>query len=371
MRLLYVALTRAKERLFVTGTVNGSTSFEKLEKRVRDVVLSPTPYSILSLHSYMGMIHAALLSCKEKEKWEFILNPEVPTVDGGGEEEVKPLDQEKVRELVSTLEARLSFTYPHGHLVCLPKKLSVSHLKPGILDGTQEETTSYETPSEPPLKEIVSMPQVEEAPDEEIPLDDGPERWFRMPTAYTGAVGAKATDKGIATHMFMQFCDFGNLLKNGVGEETKRLLAKGYLSQQQADIMRPYELELFRKSELLYTMCGATHIWRELRFNIHLPAHLFTENEDFKVVVQNETVFVQGVIDAVIETPMGELILVDYKTDRLTREERANPALAAAKLRKRHSQQLFYYGEAVKAIFGKTPTRTLIYSLQMGTTFEV
>jgi ATP-dependent exoDNAse (exonuclease V) beta subunit len=75
---------------------------------------------------------------------------------------------------------------------------------------------------------------------------------------------------------------------------------------------------------------------------------------------------VQGVIDCLLFYPDGRYVLIDYKTDYLTEEERKDPALAAAKLRGRHGHQLTYYGLACEKMLGRPPEAILIYSLPLG-----
>ena len=80
---------------------------------------------------------------------------------------------------------------------------------------------------------------------------------------------------------------------------------------------------------------------------------------------------VQGVIDLFYTNANGELILCDYKTDRLTKEELRDPAAAAQMLSARHGRQLSYYAMALEEICGKRPDRILIYSLPLGGTVDV
>ncbi len=112
-------------------------------------------------------------------------------------------------------------------------------------------------------------------------------------------------------------------------------------------------------------------MWREFRFNIKLPATLFAQEPERQEELADETIFAQGVIDMLLEMPNGDLVLIDYKTDRFTREEMENPSLASKKMRGRHSIQLSFYGDAVREIFGKRPAKTLVYALQLGYTIEV
>ena len=131
------------------------------------------------------------------------------------------------------------------------------------------------------------------------------------------------------------------------------------------------EAELFRNSELLLAMRAAKSLYRELRFNVRLPAEMFATEENAKELYRGREILVQGVIDCLIEDENGEYRLIDYKTDRLTKEERQDPSLAEQKLRAAHSRQLGYYAEAVKRMFGKAPTRVEVYSLPLGKTLSV
>ena len=89
-----------------------------------------------------------------------------------------------------------------------------------------------------------------------------------------------------------------------------------------------------------------------------------------KRTLGDQLLLVQGVIDCVAETDSGELVLVDYKTDRPPRRDATRGETEAA-LRERHSDQLSYYKHACEAIFGRPPARTLIYSLYLGDTVEI
>ena len=100
-------------------------------------------------------------------------------------------------------------------------------------------------------------------------------------------------------------------------------------------------------------------------------AAAFTADEDRQALYTDERVLVQGVMDAVLITPSGELWLIDYKTDRLSLEERKDRAKAEEKLRTRHALQLSYYAAACRDIFGRLPDRVLIYSLALGDTVDL
>ena len=102
-----------------------------------------------------------------------------------------------------------------------------------------------------------------------------------------------------------------------------------------------------------------------------LAAELFTTEDEKTRAYKGRGVLVQGVIDCIVELEDGTIALFDYKTDRLTREELADRTLAEAKMRDKHSEQLYYYSLAIKRIFGRAPTRVEVYSLAFGDTLDV
>ena len=111
-----------------------------------------------------------------------------------------------------------------------------------------------------------------------------------------------------------------------------------------------------------------------LRFLLRLPSllSLLCVTTSVQVLLQRRLqVLVQGVIDCVIEDSEGELHLVDYKTDRLTPAEIADPKKAAEKLCGRHRLQLSYYAAACEGMYGKPPKEILIYSLPLGDAIPV
>ena len=223
--------------------------------------------------------------------------------------------------------------------------MSVSRLYPTVLDGT-------------------------EADGEDV-FEGRKEKSEPIPSFISPDKQRESAKRGIATHNFLQFFDIENLKNNGTDAELERLKAKGFLSEKTAALVRREELTLFAKSELFNAMQSAKKLYREFRFNTKLPAFLFTSDEEKKEKYKGHHVLVQGVIDCLIENEDGSLRLIDYKTDRLTKEELADEKLAAKKLSAAHSLQLSYYALAVEKIFGKKPEKTEVYSLPLGKTVSV
>jgi ATP-dependent helicase/nuclease subunit A len=116
---------------------------------------------------------------------------------------------------------------------------------------------------------------------------------------------------------------------------------------------------------------SAKRVLREQTFKLFVPFSELTEKENLKKLFSEHSLFVQGSIDLLLETVDGDLILVDYKTDRMTAEERKNPSLFHARMKKTHGTQLFYYQKAVKQLFSGNTAKAWIYSLSLGEVIEI
>ena len=150
-------------------------------------------------------------------------------------------------------------------------------------------------------------------------------------------------------------------------EELAYLVEKGFLHPTDAERVRIDELTAFAASPLMERILAAKKIHREFRFNVMLPAHLFSAD---KARFEDLSVFTQGVIDLLIEEEDGSLALVDYKTDRLNRAMLKDRDKARDFLLDRHKTQLTYYAHAVEKIFGKKPKEAAIYSLHAASLFS-
>ncbi len=346
-RVLYVALTRARERLYVVAAKKNPEAF------LADVAVKREyldDYSVYSLGSFLEMIlmnkssrvldvHGFLSDTGERER---VPEPEalISVSDTSAENDVEGLS----RELI----ARFGFVYPHAHRTRIPEKVSVSRLYPEMLGDADADALDVSEPDEDwRLAPLGRMPEF---------------------IKKSGSEEAKA--RGIATHMLLQFCNLERLRELGAPGELDMLVKERFLSERDAELVRLSEVELFLRSELFLRMRGAKALFREFRFNVMLPAGLFAK-ESAGGEYLDEGMLVQGVIDCLIEDEDGRLYLVDYKTDRLTREERECRALAEEKLRRAHSRQLGYYAEAVKIMFGKYPERVEVYSMPLGDTVDM
>jgi len=341
-RVLYVALTRARERLYVVASKKNPDAYLE-EIAVKREYLDE--YSVYSLGSFLDMI---LMNGKARVLGvsEFIGD----TITEGKREEFTEHEAPAVGEsdpgLSDELLSRFSFVYPSSARARIPEKVSVSRLYPEMLNS----------PDVPNVTQSVEDWRL-------APLGRVPEFIKKTP-----ALDAKA--RGIATHMLLQFCDLERLAELGAKAELDALVRDRFLSESDRELVRLSEVELFLHSRLFERMRGAKKLYREFRFNVMLPSALFVKDGE-DTGYRDEKMLVQGVIDCLIEDSDGRFFLIDYKTDRLTKSELSCRALAEEKLRLAHSRQLGYYAEAVKIMFGKYPERCEVYSMPLGDTVDM
>ena len=175
-----------------------------------------------------------------------------------------------------------------------------------------------------------------------------------------------ATDIGTATHTFLQFCDFDLLQKHGVDADCERLVRLSYISKETARILNRDQLQLFCESDLMRWINDAAHVRREQKFSLFVPLAELTKNPSLAQSLGEHTLFVQGSIDLLLEGEDGSLILVDYKTDRISDNERRDTGLLVAHMQQKHGEQLACYATAVEQMFGRRPDRIYLYSLPLG-----
>lgn len=348
MRILYVALTRARERLYITAHTR--SRLEKLEENSSLTQKFASDFKIKKCRNWLSMILAAMHPLKNSESYTFSalekdgikLNINIDNVNNPD----TAVNSEVITEKeIEDIKERLNFKYPYSHLNSIPAKLSVSKLTPTVLDDMDDDAATLESFDEAKILEI--------------------EEFFESKSKVTSA------DRGTATHLFLQFCDFENAEKNGAKAELSRLVDNKFITPQVAELINLKQIEKFFESSFYSILKNAKKSYREQRFNILLPASHFTQDEKFKAEISGEDILVQGVIDLFFEDENGNVILCDYKTDHLTSEELKDEVLLIEKMGARHGKQLEYYSMAIERFLGKRPDKILIYSLPYGEAVEI
>ncbi|MBQ4350905.1 MAG: UvrD-helicase domain-containing protein [Clostridia bacterium] len=386
MRMLYVALTRARDRLIVTGKTpdpDRTLAEAAFEAAFADGYRAEQAGSYLAwMCEAIEATHAqakVTVIPEEPEKADntnesapeafvpeqismFPAEPEEPEDKGPSEEELR--QQAEDAALLEEVRRRFAWQYEDDGLRRVPAKLTVSRLSPEILDADEDRTLSLSLDEEPEA----------EISDESGNIEEPAKPALAHPTFMTGGRQATPAERGSATHVFLQFVDHRRLREDGVRAEIGRLVRERYLSEASASLLYVPQLERFRDSALLDALLRSPMVKREFRFNALLPAERFTKDEAFAGLLRARgiRVTVQGVVDCVYRDPdTGRLILVDYKTDRLTSAEMRDPSLAAEKLRARHTRQLSYYREICSAMFEEEIAAARVYSTALGKCVEI
>ena len=357
IRTLYVALTRARERMYVSGTLSG-----KWETAMTNASLirRGNRASILGASNMLSWILAAIYeggSLSDSLPLTVVhpLYGEVERglpISFGATAPDKDVVLSPVAERYAAIyRAKGKAEYPYAFLQGLPTKAAASKLRANLLDTIRDEED----------EESALMAQIELLQNATQPFD----------SLLQAQELPSATEVGSATHAFLQFCNYERLMATSPEEEAEQLVKDGFMSRRAADILHFAQLRTFCKSDLMDLIKSATKIERELKFGVLTPMRTLTQNEALATQLGDETLFVQGSIDLLLIMPDGRLILVDYKTDRISNEERANPALLAKRLGKIHGHQLACYAEAVRDLLGRAPDEMRIYSLPLGASVRI
>ena len=337
MRILYVALTRAKTKLFLTAELND------IDKTL-DAFQKSAPFvSNMSVYKTLRRIDFVLGACAlETDNDYFNINTIDPacvwkeTIDNKQESQ----DDEKIIDYESILKSRFKFKYKHEYLSKIPSKLSVSRLKKNLLDLDENEDVKIDT-------SLASMPKfLQKNKNEPTPAE-----------------------KGTATHMFLQFCDFDLISKFGYEKEKNRLVDQFFISKETADMIEDDYIKAFIEGgdgkKLIDSMLDAKQsnrlMKREFRFNFMMSAEDFSENTE----IQKQNLLVQGVLDCIYENENGDIILIDYKTDEV---ELDNYKYV---LKNRYENQLKYYKQACDKMFKKPVSKVYLYSVKLNKKVEL
>lgn len=335
LRILYVLLTRARDRLILIGTVKSlEAALVRCQMSWKNP-LTPGCYLDLLLPPVCG-----LPGGEELREGEIMEDDSLPHIDLHMHSRASLMKAEEEAAQDSTallMEARekpadeqwleaYQWKYPHEEAVLLPLKLTAS--------GISREITG---PAQPP--ELIERPS-----------------FLSESAQMTGA------ERGTATHAALQGLDFSALrgldemqLHQSVVLQLNAMTEQGRLSPAQREAVRPKTLVAFLMSDLGQRMLRADPLHREWMFTLRMGT------QEAVGIESDETLLVQGAVDCCFEEN-GEWILLDYKTDRADDVD----ALAA-----RYRPQLSLYAKALHRITGKPVRETWLCLLTAGISFPL
>lgn len=327
LRLLYVAMTRARERLFITCTfADPQKAMDKLAPAAQEHIPAQ---ALLPMRSMAEWLICAALGTGGRAL----------TLSIGGDEEGAPRrvtpaaqpEPERTGEEASPVDfdALLAWRYPHSGAETLPSKLTATELK---------------SLAEPDAESAELLPRAA--------------RTFRRPDIALAARRLTAAERGTATHLALRYLELGALTTpEAAREAVDRLAAAGKLSAREAAAVDAAGLCRFALSPLGRRIAAAPRVLREFPFALLYPAERFFPG------AEGEELLLQGVVDCCLIEPDGAVI-VDYKTDRIAPE-------AAPERAKRYAAQLETYAWAVSRITGLAVKAKIVYFLQPGEAVEL
>lgn len=363
LRILYVALTRAKEKLIMLSTIktetvsqlnapdDGSDEPTAYQKYLLNMYSKTTdgridPKEVLSSSTFSDLIvmcaiqHNSMDALREDAG---ILGFTPAGDDHGHPWKYVHIPMVEQRKQVFTRTAEDSA--PDSELTAIIKE----RLRRRPVDGS----------TLVPSKVSASMLAHKEITDELVAMSK---------PDFVLTAGVSPTERGKATHTFLQHASLDALKASRVNpdaleKEKQRLVSQRLMSESQAELVSDDKVAAFAGSALFDNMCKAAEVRREYRFTVSIPGRLAlaaspelrdTDCGDAKSILQ-------GAIDCIIDDG-STLTIVDYKTDRVK-----DPA----DLADMYGLQLRLYKAAAEQLFGKPVSRCVIYSLHKSTEVEL
>ncbi len=378
MRVLYVALTRARERLVLSGTVadlektrerwqtladgaRGDESRPGLKRLAAHQMNVAAPGgamdwigAALALNPEVWCLHPAipkpggtLLSLRQVDKRETgvwrLQSGARSAGDGSGADAREGRDGESAEQAARSAMDRIEWAYPHACLTHVPARMTTSELK--------RRMESVEADSGERLTRVVR-----------------PFEGLRNPFAEPEAGASQSsggTERGLVTHLVLQHV---NLLEKldyaGVSAQVDRLMDRGLLTETQREWVDLAAVAGFFESALGRRVLAQPldRVWREAPFVLGLsPSEAGLP--DMAGYDETERIRVQGVFDCLVEEEDG-FLLIDYKTDRIP------PEAVSARVA-HYRPQIRLYARAVAAIYPKPLKEGLLYFLHLGAAVPV
>ena len=342
MRVLYVALTRAKEKLIITGiskdlqkSLNEKEQLLEIYKKQGKINFSLVGKYV----SYLDWIELVYLKNKENidsviklneyRKGKFlkeIHTEEKETIDVQKmlEEHAETEEEKKMREQI---EEKLKYKYQYACEMEVPTKTSVTKLK-------QMQEDENEKDIEDLLEEkdrVVQLTQIPKFMEEKQKLT--------------------SMQKGTLMHLCVQKLDESKeYSREDIIEFVSKLLKDGIISEVEKQAINIDVLYKYTKSDLFTSLKSAKEIYKEQPFYINIPA------KDVYDDAKDEMILVQGIIDLYYINDKNELILVDYKTDYIPKGKMVN-------LEEKYRVQLDLYKKALENSLKRKVDKAMIYAL--------
>ncbi len=342
MRILYVALTRAKEKLIITGTVKEYQKDLEKKQELLNVYNSENekinPILLKKYISYLDWIELVILSSNLSnliEVKKYSKNEILSLKSEARKEEIRKFDFDKKID-IDKIRKVFNWQYKEKIATMLPIKSTVSKIK----EMKQE---SF----------IESELDLENINNKEIGIES------LTPSFMQEEKMISASKKGTLMHLFMQKINFKENYNLEKLEELKQeLIEKNIFTYEESKHINLNKVVNFTKSNIFEKIKNCSNIEKEKAFCKKILAREIYEEAD------NQTILVQGIIDLYAIKINGEIILVDYKTDFVKDGNEES-------LVNKYLNQLKIYKEALEEALDKKVSEVYIYSLYLDKEIEV
>lgn len=342
LRVLYVAMTRAKEKLVMVHTQANAGG------RVADLMaLSDCPVLPEAVDSGKCMGDWIMLPLLQRSEagalrafagqnsegrffaeetpWTVCVHDGLQFAAPAQQSDAAAEERAPQREELPADFAALSYRYPYAEQTAFPAKLTATQLKGRAIDEEISENTTL-----PPRLRNLCKP-----------------KFLAGKTALTGA------ERGTALHLVMQDLDFFcEPNEQSVRAQIEAMRAQRKLTEEQAKAADVHAIVRFLRSDLAVRIRKSEQVEREYRFSLLRPVR------DFSSLDADDSVLLQGVVDCFFEED-GELVVVDFKTDHVSRaqlDERAE----------HYRPQLEAYSMALTRVMGKKVKEKVLYFFSAG-----
>lgn len=335
MRVLYVALTRAKENLvMVTSVPNPEKGLAKVAVEC-GIGERANPFAVLRMNNFSDLVLMALMRHPAADELRKLSGVDVPIF-------LSEKDRFKLKVVVSDSESFMTESANEQKIAAKP-----------VFFNEVQARLDYSDP-----RSVLSSVPAKRA------ASDGSERGINREyfassrPAFMSSGGLTPAQRGTATHKFMQFSNYA-AARAGIESELARLVDGGFLSEDEGKAVNIGAAKRFFMSPLAERIFASDNVMREKKFAALFPAKFFYP--ELTGEAAEEKIVVQGIADCVFVED-GKLVIVDYKTDT---------GVDAEALLDRYSAQLEIYREALSQALGMPVKETLLYSFFMNSTVKV
>ncbi len=336
MRILYVALTRAKEKLIIIGAdknikqkITNCLSGEA-DMRINGAVVSEH-------HSYLDWLIMALVDHQDGEELRNCIDS-----DRGWHKFQH--DSKFYIRIISSVN-QLSFSgnesEEENSLVCNDEESVIA-----LIDG------QYHSPADLTLPSKVTVSELKKRREQEM-LDESTQAFKKPAKINEKTTGLTAAEIGVAYHTVLQRSDLSAPLetREDIKKQIDIIKEKGFLTEEEAGSVNPDKILKFFTSGTGRMIKSAKEVKREFVFGVSIPAKGFLSGNE-----SDKEIMLQGIIDCLLITDEG-IVIIDYKTDRNFDETETV---------EKYRIQLECYKYAAEKIFKKPVISKILFMLDSG-----